>query len=132
MNYFLDTNICIYIMNYRPTSIIEKLIQLEPQEVGISAIVVSELGYGVAKSQRVEANTKRLTDFLSPFKITPYGHAAAEVYGSIRSELEKAGNLIGREDLLIAAHAIAADVTLITNNEKEFRRVSGLKVENWL
>lgn len=119
-------------MNYRPTSIIEKLIQLEPQEVGISAIVVSELGYGVAKSQRVEANTKRLTDFLSPFKITPYGHAAAEVYGSIRSELEKAGNLIGREDLLIAAHAIAADVTLITNNEKEFRRVSGLKVENWL
>ena len=112
-------------------SVIEKLMQMEPQDVGISTIVVSELAYGVAKSQRVRSNSERLKEFLAPFKLIPYDLAAAQTYGSIRAELEKTGDLIGREDLLIAAHALSANLTLVTNNEKEFNRIPNLKLENW-
>lgn len=131
MNYFLDTNICIYIINQRPSSIVEKLMQFSPQELGISAIVVSELQYGVAKSSQSERNRQLLDAFLRPFQIVPYDAAAAEAYGLIRADLEKKGQPIGREDLLIAAHALAADLTLVTNNEAEFKRVPNLRVENW-
>lgn len=131
MNYFLDTNICIYLINQRPSSIVEKLMQFSPQELGISAIVVSELQYGVAKSSQSERNRQLLDAFLRPFQIVPYDAAAAEAYGLIRADLEKKGQPIGREDLLIAAHALAADLTLVTNNEAEFKRVPNLRVENW-
>ncbi|MBK8904813.1 MAG: type II toxin-antitoxin system VapC family toxin [Anaerolineaceae bacterium] len=131
MNYFLDTNICIYIINKRPPSIVEKLMQFSPQELGISAIVVSELQYGVAKSSQSERNRQLLDAFLRPFQIVPYDTAAAEAYGFIRADLEKKGQPIGREDLLIAAHALSADLTLVTNNEAEFKRVPNLRVENW-
>lgn len=131
MNYFLDTNICIYIINKRPSSIVKKLMQFSPQEIGISAIVVSELQYGVAKSSQPERNHQLLDAFLRPFQIIPYDETAAEAYGAIRADLEKKGQPIGREDLLIAAHALAADLTLVTNNEAEFKRVPNLRVENW-
>lgn len=131
MNYFLDTNICIYLINQRPSSIVEKLMKFSPQELGISAIVVSELQYGVAKSSQSERNRQLLDAFLRPFQIVPYDAAAAEAYGLIRADLEKKGQPIGREDLLIAAHALAADLTLVTNNEAEFKRVPNLRVENW-
>ncbi len=131
MNYFLDTNICIYIINKRPPAIIEKLMQFSPQEIGISAIVVSELQYGVAKSSQSERNRQLLAAFLRPFQIVPYDAAAAEAYGIVRADLEKRGQPIGREDLLIAAHALAADRALVTNNEAEFKRVPNLRVENW-
>jgi len=131
MNYFLDTNICIYIINKRPPAIIEKLMQFSPQEIGVSAIVVSELQYGVAKSSQPERNHQLLDAFLRPFQVVPYDEAAAEAYGAIRADLEKKGQPIGREDLLNAAHALAADLTLITNNEAEFKRVPNLRVENW-
>lgn len=131
MNYFLDTNICIYLINQRPPSIVEKLMKFSPQELGISAIVVSELQYGVAKSSQPERNRQLLDAFLRPFQIVPYDAAAAEAYGLIRADLEKKGQPIGREDLLIAAHALAADLTLVTNNEAEFKRVPNLRVENW-
>lgn len=131
MNYFLDTNICIYIINKRPPAIIEKLMQFSPQEIGISAIVVSELQYGVAKSSQPARNHQLLDAFLRPFQVVPYDEAAAEAYGSIRADLEERGQPIGREDLLIAAHALAADLTLVTNNEAEFKRVPNLRVENW-
>lgn len=131
MNYFLDTNICIYIMNKRPPAIIARFAQFQPYEIGISAIVVSELEYGVAKSHQPSRNQQRLELFLSPFQIVPYDRAAAQAYGTIRATLERNGQLIGREDLLIAAHALAADMTLVTNNEQEFLRVPDLKVENW-
>ena len=131
MNYFLDTNICIYLINQRPPSIVEKLMKFSPQELGISAIVVSELQYGVAKSSQSERNRQLLDAFLRPFQIVPYDAAAAEAYGLIRADLEKKGQPIGREDLLIAAHALAADLTLVTNNEAEFKRVPNLRVENW-
>ena len=131
MNYFLDTNICIYVINKRPSTVLEKLMQFSPQELGISAIVVSELQYGVAKRSRPERNRQLLEAFLRPFRIMPYDEAAAEAYGFIRADLEKKGQLIGREDLLIAAHALSADLTLVTNNEAEFQRVPNLRVENW-
>ena len=131
MKYFLDTNICIYVINKRPSTVIEKLTQFPPQELGISVIVVSELQYGVAKSSQPERNRQLLAAFLRPFQIVPYDEAAAEAYGTIRAELEKKGQLIGREDLLIAAHALSVDLTLVTNNEAEFKRVPSLRVENW-
>ena len=131
IRYLLDTNICIYIINKRPPAIIEKLMQFSPQEIGVSAIVVSELQYGVAKSSQPERNHQLLDAFLRPFQVVPYDEAAAEAYGAIRADLEKKGQPIGREDLLIAAHALAADLTLITNNEAEFKRVPNLRVENW-
>jgi len=131
MKYFLDTNICIYVINKRPPTVIEKLTQFSPQDLGISAIVISELQYGVAKSSQPERNRQLLDAFLRPFQIVPYDEAAAEAYGIIRADLEKKGQPIGREDLLIAAHALSADLTLVTNNEAEFQRVPNLRVENW-
>ena len=93
--------------------------------------MVSELQYGVAKSSQSERNRQLLDAFLRPFQIVPYDAAAAEAYGFIRADLEKKGQPIGREDLLIAAHALSADLTLVTNNEAEFKRVPNLRVENW-
>lgn len=131
MKYFLDTNICIYVMNKRPTAVIAKFTEFPPQEIGISVIVISELQYGVAKSSRPRRNQQLLDAFLRPFQIVPYGKEAAYAYGTIRAALEKKGQPIGREDLLIAAHALAANLTLVTNNEAEFRRIPDLRIENW-
>jgi len=131
MKYFLDTNICIYVMNKRPAAIIAKFSEFPPQEIAISVIVVSELQYGVAKSSRPQRNQQLLDAFLRPFQIVPYDKAAAHAYGTIRATFEKKGQPIGQEDLLIAAHALAADLTLVTNNEAEFRRIPDLRIENW-
>ena len=100
--------------------------------MGISTVVLSELEYGVAKSQQVERNRQRLADFLQPFIIVPYDAAAARAYGTLRTQLERSGQLIGREDMMIAAHALSLEATIVTNNAREFQRVSGLVVENWV
>jgi len=131
MKYLIDTNICIYIINKRPVAVIEKFKQFELGEIGISTITVSELQYGAAKSIYRKKNEVRLQEFLSPFEIVAYDQTAAEVYGDIRFQLEKLGRPIGPLDLLIAAQAISQDFVLITNNEKEFKRLKKLKVENW-
>ncbi len=131
MNYLIDTDICIYIMNKRPPSVIKRFKQFKPGEIGVSAITVSELQFGVSKSVHKEKNRQRLEDFLAPFEILPYDEAAAKKYGDIRAELEKRGRLIGPLDLLIAAHAMSLDLTLVTNNESEFGRIKKLKMENW-
>lgn len=130
--YILDTNICIYIIKRRPAEIIEKFKTFNISELCISSITAAELHYGVNKSQRVEQNRDALAMFLSPLEILPFDDAAAYEYGVIRAELEKNGNTIGSMDLLIAAHAKAMNATIITNNEREFSRVSGIKVENWV
>ena len=132
MNYFLDTNICIYLINKRPADLMAKFMQYEPYEIGISTVVISELQYGVSKSGRPKQNQKRLDTFLSPFQIVDYDQDAAKAYGDIRAALEKAGTPIGREDLLIAAHALSAGVPIVTNNDREFKRVPNLIVENWV
>jgi len=131
MKYLIDTNICIYMMNKRPAEIIKKFKQFELGEIGISIITVSELQYGVAKSTYRKKNEVRLEEFLAPFEILTYDQTAAKVYGDIRFQLEKRGQPIGPLDLLIAAHAISQDMVLITNNEKEFRRIKKLKIDNW-
>ncbi len=131
MRYLLDTNMCIYIIRRRPPQVIERLRQTQPGDVGVSAITASELEYGAAKSSRPAESYSALARFLAPLEVAPYGHSAAEAYGPIRAELEATGRLIGPLDLLIAAHARALGVTLLTNNEREFRRIPGLSVENW-
>ncbi len=130
--YLIDTNICIYIMNNRPQEVIQKCRSVGVGNVYISSITTSELCYGVSKSQKVEENTKRLEEFLKPFTITSYSEKASYFYGKIRAQLEKQGNIIGPLDMLIAAHALSKDLTLVTNNIKEFSRIKTLKLENWV
>ena len=130
--YLIDTNICIYIMNEYPPEVIQKFREIGVGNICISSITVSELQYGVHKSKQIKKNRKRLDEFLSPFEISSYDESASKHYGQIRSYLEKQGNLIGPLDMLIAAHALSENLTLITNNEKEFKRVKSLKVENWV
>ena len=131
MDYLIDTNICIYIMNQRPEKVIRKFKNIEVGQIGISSISVSELSYGVAKSRQKKQNAKRLEEFLIPFGILPYDENASKYYGKIRSELESLGQVIGPLDMLIAAHARSENLILVTNNEKEFQRIQSLKLENW-
>ncbi len=132
MKYFLDTNICIYLLREHPIAILNRFLQFDLSDVGISSIVVAELQYGVSKSRYRERNQRNLDLFLQPLTIRSFDRVAAQHYGEIRAELEGKGAMIGREDALIAAHARALAITLVTNNEREFSRVSGLMVENWL
>ena len=110
---------------------VERLLSQSTEEIGISTITISELNYGVEKSASPDQNRIALVEFLTPFRIVEYDQLAAKEYGRIRSELENEGRIIGPMDLLIAAHAAAENVILVTNNEKEFTRVRGLKTENW-
>ncbi|MBU0465269.1 MAG: type II toxin-antitoxin system VapC family toxin [Proteobacteria bacterium] len=132
MNFLIDTNICIYIMNKRPPEVIHRFKNADVGQIGISTITVSELNYGASKSQLQKQNFKRLEEFLAPFEIIPYDQDASHYYGAIRCQLENQGNIIGPLDLLIAAHALSKDLILVTNNEKEFKRIKALKVESWV
>ena len=132
MNFLIDTNICIYIINKRPPEVIQKFKDKEVGQIGISSITVSELQYGVSNSKFREQNLRRLEEFLTPFHILSYDESASKFYGEIRSQLEKQGSIIGPLDLLIAAHALSQKLVLVTNNEKEFKRIPSLKVENWV
>lgn len=131
MNYLIDTNICIYIMNQRPLEVINKFKTTELGQIGVSTITVSELYYGVAKSQHQKQNARRVEEFLTPFEILSYDDNASRYYGAIRSQLEAQGKVIGPLDMLIAAQALSKDLILVTNNEKEFQRIPSLKIENW-
>ena len=131
MKYLIDTNICIYIMNKRPIEVIHKFKQFDVDEICVSTITVSELQYGVRRSGDRKLNKQRIEEFLSPFEIIAYDEVAADIYGDVRHQLEKAGEPIGPLDLLIAAHALSGNFVLITNNEEEFKRVKNLKIENW-
>jgi tRNA(fMet)-specific endonuclease VapC len=131
MNYLIDTNICIYLMNQYPPEVVARFKNCEVGDIGISSITVSELQYGVSKSTRHQENQRRLAEFLAPFEILPYDEIAAACYGQIRAQLERQGIVIGPLDLLIAAHALSQGLVLVTNNEKEFKRINALEVENW-
>ena len=132
MIFMLDTNICIYIIKQKPPDVIERFYQTEISQIGISSITLSELLYGVAKSSKPEQNQIALTQFIAPLDIVSYDDEAAQYYGELRAHLEKQGRPIGSLDMLIAAHALSIDCTLITNNEREFIRVPHLKIDNWL
>jgi len=129
--YMLDTDICIYIMKRKPLRVLDRLELLQPGQLSMSAITFAELMNGAKKSQRVEANVSRLNALGEILEICSFDQEAAVAYGDVRSSLEKRGEVIGPHDLLIAAHALSLDRTLITNNEREFKRVQGLKVVNW-
>lgn len=129
--YLLDTNICIYIRQKRPEEVLRRFRKLRPGEAVLSVITYGELLYGAAKSeQRVEA-LERLRELVHLLPALSLPETAAEAYATIRAELESKGELIGNNDLWIAAHAVAEGLTLVTNNEREFRRVCGLKIQNW-
>jgi len=129
--YLLDTNICIYLIKKHPSKVLDRLMSCSPDDVALSAVTVSELAYGVSKSKVPRQNGEALQLFLAPFQILSYSPEAAFAYGDIRAELERKGTPIGGMDLMIAAHALALGATLVSNNLKEFRRVSGLTTENW-
>jgi len=132
MKVLLDTNICIYLIKRRPQEVRQRFERYAVGEVGLSSVTVSELQYGVEKSRRVDQNRTALMQFLLPLVIADFDYEAAVVYGRVRAELERLGTPMGPLDTLIAAHALSLDVTLVTNNEREFSRVSDLRVENWV
>ena len=132
MKYMLDTNICIYIIKHQPENVIRKFMEHEPDDICISAITYAELAHGVENSQAREKNRIALMVLLSEIQIVPFDDLAAQVYGVVRAELQKKGTPIGPLDTLIAAHAKALNLTLVTNNAKEFARVDGLTLEDWV
>ncbi len=131
MIYMLDTDICIYIVKRKPLRVLKRLELIQPDHLSMSAVTFAELMNGAKKSQRVEANVSRLNALGEILEICSFDQQAAVAYGDVRSSLEKRGEVIGAHDLLIAAHALSLDRILVTNNEKKFKRVEGLKVDNW-
>jgi tRNA(fMet)-specific endonuclease VapC len=133
MNQFLlDTNICIYIINQKPESVFKKFKKVSLDNILISSVTEYELRYGVEKSQKSEKNLAILNDFLAYLNIIPFDSLSSSIAASIRCKLEKKGEMIGPYDLLIASQALANDYTLVTNNEREFKRIKDLKIENWI
>lgn len=131
MKYMLDTNICIELIRRRSPNLVKRLTSLKVGDVGVSAITVAELHHGVSKSQSPEQNLAALEQFLLPLAIADFGFDAATAYGPICAWLERKGTPIVSMDLLIAAQAVSLDVTLVTNNVKEFTRIPQLDVEDW-
>ena len=129
--FLLDTNILIYIRRHRPASVLARFQKLSYGEAAFSVITFGELAYGAAKSVRRSEALAQLDQLRSALPIIALPQTAAEIYGAIRADLESRGQQIGNNDLWIAAHALAANLILVTNNEREFARVKGLKVQNW-
>jgi len=132
MKYMLDTNICIYLIKRKPVQVLEKFQAHTLGDISVSSITVAELQYGVEKSQHQHQNQTALNLFLAPLEIVNFDTYAAQHYGQIRTKLERLGTPIGAYDLLIAGHARSLDIILVTNNTREFIRVSNLRVENWI
>ena len=131
MRYMLDTNICIYAIKHKPEKVFQKLQEVEPEDVCVSLVTYAELVHGVEKSAAVEKNRLALFMLLANIEILDFDVDAADCYGKIRADLEKKGTPIGPLDMMIAGHAQSRGYTVVTNNVKEFSRVSNLKIENW-
>ena len=127
----LDTNTCIFLINKKSPELAQKITDIPFEEVCVSTITQSELEYGVSKSQHKAKNAQALAKYLSTVTVLEYDTKAAEVYGEIRADLERKGQVIGQLDMLIAAHAKSAGLIIVTNNVREFGRVDGLVVEDW-
>lgn len=132
MSHLLDTNICIYIIKNKPEQVLSRFEQEYPKGIYISTITLAELEHGVQKSAQIEKNALALVQFLSIINILPFDEAAAVEYGKICANLQRKGTPIGTMDMLIAAHARAMNMTLVTNNMREFNRVEDLSLENWV
>lgn len=132
MKYMLDTNICIYAIKNKPENVLKKFKENMQEGLCISVVTLAELEYGVEKSSNPEKNTAALLQFVSLLDIIPFDNDAALEYGKICAYLHKKGMPIGTMDMLIAAHAKSQDLILVTNNVREFERVTDLKIENWV
>lgn len=130
--YLLDTHICIYIQRHKPEKVLARFQKLKPGDAVISVITRGELLYGAEKSMQRNKVLHLLEEFKSFIPVLPIPETAGNAYGVIRASLESEGKPIGNNDLWIAAHAKAAAITLVTNNMREFNRVPGLKVQNWV
>jgi len=131
IRFLLDTSICIALIRGQAAGVLARLRRRKIGTIGISTITLAELRYGVAKSGDPGRNAVALAHFCAPLEICPFDHRAAASYGVIRAQLEAAGTPIGPLDTLIAAQGVALGATVITTNEREFRRVPGLRVANW-
>jgi tRNA(fMet)-specific endonuclease VapC len=130
--YMLDTNICIYIRRKRPKEAMERFRKLKRGDAVISAITLGEMYLGIEKSNERDRMHDALLDLTTLIPVVAVDASVARSYGSLRAALERRGEMIGANDLWIAAHALSIRVTLVTNNRKEFDRVRGLTVENWI
>lgn len=133
MRYLFDTNTCSYVINQRKgfESVARRMDGLRYGELILSAIVLAELQFMVEKSAVPQSKREQLLRFLLQFHVAPFDEAATLAYGRVRHQLERRGRPIGPLDTLIAAHALSLEATVVTNNTKHFRQVSGLAVENW-
>lgn len=128
--YLLDTNICVYIIRRRPDAVYRRLSRTAGQTVAISVVTAFELEIGALRVQG-QHYSEAVRLFIGEFPVLPLENSARKFYGQLRTALERRGERIGAHDMLIAAHALALDATLVTNNEKEFWRIKGLSIENW-
>ena len=131
MKYLLDTNVCVDYLRGSYPSVVARVQRSTPDDLCVSSIVVCELRYGADRSSHPRANHSRIDSLVSEVECLDFDLQAALVYGRVRSSLEAAGKPIGPNDMLIAAHALSRRLVLVTDNVGEFRRVKGLKVENW-
>jgi len=130
--YMLDTNICIYIQRQKPVEVLARFQKIKPGEAAISVITWGELLFGAEKSQQRKRALRLLDEFKTFVPVLPMPENAGKTYGAIRATLASKGMVIGNNDLWIASHAKAAALTIVTNNAREFKRVPGLKVQNWV
>ena len=131
LKYLLDTNIVIYVLKRRPKEVLE-IFNTNASRMAISSITLSELIYGAEKSANVDKNLEAIEEFISHLEILPYDAKASQHYGQIKAALEKKGEIIGENDVHIAAHTISQGLILVTNNLREFKRVPNLALENWV
>jgi tRNA(fMet)-specific endonuclease VapC len=142
MKYMLDTNICGYIIKNRPQEVFKKFKSIAIEDCGISSITLAELRFWVARNKLLHRRSKNagqpnvnelvIDQFVSHLSVEEFGSLAADVYGELRAALEEHGKMIGSEDLMIGAHAISLNCILVTNNVKEFMRLPGIRLENWV
>ncbi|MBL4776035.1 MAG: tRNA(fMet)-specific endonuclease VapC [Mariprofundus sp.] len=131
LKYMLDSNIVIYVIKRRPAALLDVFNEHEGH-MCISSITLAELLHGAEKSERQEHNLNQVEDFISRLEVLAYDEKSAAHYGNIRANVERKGKTIGVNDLHIAGHARSEGLILVTNNEKEFNRVDGLRIENWV
>ena len=132
MKFMLDTNICIYLIKQKPEKVLRRFKDHSIGDIGISSITLAELRFGVEKSQQIQNNRQALEEFILPLEIADFDEKAAVIYGAVRgAALEKAGTPVGSMDMLIGAHALSLDLTLVTNNVREFKQIKNLNVVDW-
>lgn len=129
--YLLDANACIHLLNGTSPAVAAELARCAPSQIRISSVVTAELLYGARNSSRVAENLRAVASFLTPFVSIPFDDACADSYALIRAELRRRGELIGANDMFIAATALTHELTLVTHNTREFGRVPGLVMEDW-